>query len=953
MEIVKQYESFCVSCTKLIKNINNPKITILSPCSFLIQFKEFTRSTDELLIKKLEEFYKLVIIQVIVPTELYLKELSTDENNYIQIITKFQKELGYYKTNLVRLNTNKEKIIQNIEKVKESIQKTSDDPNNFSKFESKLLGLRNEEEVNNEAYFEAFKKHRKYLEDFIESTKKTIITTKEKENFKLTEFRENNLLLMKTEDKIFSQILEFLEFKNQILADAITRKNSLINIYVTFFKENEVPVIEEFVNNVIFDPMNVNMDQINNTYLLNKDETIIFKDYNLLDILKEDELKFYQDKLNFLKSNQMKISMKNVEIRKKYEGIFYISEDETVKSSYSCALADKILLQGKLYLTTKKVVFYSWFNNSTLFGKTLIEIPKDDIVSFKKKERNILFDNELIIETKGSAFHFASFVNRHNCLVEMQELYTNALMNRTDTSIDGDTMALDDRARSCSQVPVMCEEIMIPNFDKSSTNSKILDSNSKGEEYTLNNIPIVGINVVNNDNIDNNGNGNNIGNINNLKEITLIDRIKDTNLFTRLSEMNKARLNAFDTVNKRKFIANFINNLNVGELPVSYIFNSCYNPTHICPELGAGKNFIETYLEMPKNYNMSHTRVDESNWPNKVPVFYANRDVAISCFDSVNSIQDLLLNDYESPNYNQIEFKYNYTHPILKKKFMGPSKLDVEDHFKIYFISPLCLIVEIFSQMSGFMLMDTFYTILQHKFETTMSYDERSDKVVYNTVVNSNFTVEFVKDNWFKNKVLDNSVTDVKEFIDTVMVPCFNRVFENQRSEFKRKRDAHIPRRPRVFSDISNINIEDQVITRHHPTVFLQEEEPKAESQEQIVIESPVSGLQNSINNPKTVRRSSEKLIKIEPMERLPGCTSDLEGSPLFKMLNEYLEIINNDKRILIVATIIICVIMFRYFDIQALMLLFVNIFGFYFIYNKLTMMEKKIIELENSYKCK
>ena len=58
--------------------------------------------------------------------------------------------------------------------------------------------------------------------------------------------------------------------------------------------------------------------------------------------------------------------------------VFYASE-KYVKS-YSCALSDKVLLTGRLFITSHRLVFYSKFNRNTVFfGETFIEIPKNDI----------------------------------------------------------------------------------------------------------------------------------------------------------------------------------------------------------------------------------------------------------------------------------------------------------------------------------------------------------------------------------------------------------------------------------------------------------------------------------------------------------------------------------------------------------------------------------------------
>ena len=113
----------------------------------------------------------------------------------------------------------------------------------------------------------------------------------------------------------------------------------------------------------------------------------------------------------------MKISIKNLLIpisKQKYDDVFYIDSGEKVLDDYSCALSDKILLQGKIFITNKKIVFYSWFNNSTLFGKTILEIPLTDII-FIDKKYTLIFDNSIILKTNKTEIFLTSFIQRDKC----------------------------------------------------------------------------------------------------------------------------------------------------------------------------------------------------------------------------------------------------------------------------------------------------------------------------------------------------------------------------------------------------------------------------------------------------------------------------------------------------------------------------------------------------------
>jgi len=74
--------------------------------------------------------------------------------------------------------------------------------------------------------------------------------------------------------------------------------------------------------------------------------------------------------------------------------------DEKFFKSFSCALSDKILLTGRLYITNKRLCFHSIFNPSNVFfGDTFIQIPKKDINKIEKRFNAIVFDNSISITT--------------------------------------------------------------------------------------------------------------------------------------------------------------------------------------------------------------------------------------------------------------------------------------------------------------------------------------------------------------------------------------------------------------------------------------------------------------------------------------------------------------------------------------------------------------------------
>ena len=114
-----------------------------------------------------------------------------------------------------------------------------------------------------------------------------------------------------------------------------------------------------------------------------------------------------------------------------------------------------------------------------------------------------------------------------------------------------------------------------------------------------------------------------------------------------------------------------------------------------------------------------------------------------------------------------MEYNYKYTHPIPKPVFMGPKILFLDDIYRFFFISPTTFIVELKTNTSGFMLVDAFYTVAKYKFETIFN----EDLSILQTKVNCYFTIEYVKDIWFKGQVESNGYAENNDYMNNFMIP--------------------------------------------------------------------------------------------------------------------------------------------------------------------------------------
>ena len=98
-----------------------------------------------------------------------------------------------------------------------------------------------------------------------------------------------------------------------------------------------------------------------------------------------------------------------------------LEPQEKCLTSFACAFAQTILLQGRLYILSSKICFQSLFNKQTLFGETLLIIPISDIISIERR-MNLIFHNSIAIITKNGELFFTSFIYRESAFNVLETL---------------------------------------------------------------------------------------------------------------------------------------------------------------------------------------------------------------------------------------------------------------------------------------------------------------------------------------------------------------------------------------------------------------------------------------------------------------------------------------------------------------------------------------------------
>ena len=203
-------------------------------------------------------------------------------------------------------------------------------------------------------------------------------------------------------------------------------------------------------------------------------------------------------------------------------------------------------------------------------------------------------------------------------------------------------------------------------------------------------------------------------------------------------------------------------------IPSYLIFKIIYDPNfRTLLSQNNHLNFILYLQSLRKDYDNKFTPIDYNS--ELIPTFYSdNLENNFRKFfsglepeNAPNMIQELTQYPLKAT------FNYNYYHPIPNPVFLGPKLLHLDDTYNLIFVSPTCFIVEIKSQSSGFMLLDSFYTVSKYLFESELN----SDMTFASTKLNAFFTIEFVKENWFKSKVESNGYQENEEYIVNFLVP--------------------------------------------------------------------------------------------------------------------------------------------------------------------------------------
>jgi hypothetical protein len=420
--------------------------------------------------------------------------------------------------------------------------------------------------------------------------------------------------------------------------------------------------------------------------------------FDLLDKNKFTELTKIENPYKNIKEEELK-RLKSMALKK---NVNYneLEEGEKKIDSFNCALKDKILLQGKLNITNKKIEFTSLFNPVTLFGKTVIIIPYKDIIEIEKKY-NLGLDNSINIKTEKISHFFTNFLSRDRCY--------NLLQNQMDQ--------FKEKELKKNKTIEIKEKILNP------------------KEIYLKKKRI--------------------------KSKQILNMLEDINFDERINQSTKDRMKIFQKKYRDEKRGIFLSDEKFQKKFFEHIFKSC--PLYICfkyicnsstqlDELGYSKGFFQSILiDIISKEIIMLEKEDNSN----IPEYFDNGDYVMDLFCSFNKND---LNDFLNGIH---KWSHKYEYDCYGMNQNKSKKNEKPDLFVVYFISPALLLFDIIRYSSE--VINNFIPIFRYRFESSIKFNKYKGKFDFTTKLTVMFGFIFQSNFILTDNITNNAYKSYEE----------------------------------------------------------------------------------------------------------------------------------------------------------------------------------------------
>ena len=284
--------------------------------------------------------------------------------------------------------------------------------------------------------------------------------------------------------------------------------------------------------------------------------------------------------------------------------------------------------------------------------------------------------------------------------------------------------------------------------------------------------------------------------------------------------------------------------------PASLIFNSLYNKFSYCEELEKNKSFIESIFEMTerKEVKITSSQLSSSgNLLNKIPDYYSNIDHVFKIFSNNSLYNENITNDINEmlDDFDKSERQYIYDINYVRE--INDQLSSVYLKFKINFISPIVLIIEIYvkSEVNNFQS----EKIVQLKYYSNVLFDRRAERIWFKTDVSFSFKIEAKTKKVFYGIVEKEDFKISESDYMNIYLPQMLRIMENK--------DFHFISRLLNYSNyidsLKNMKIVESSVDNLHKFINNLQKQKK---ENEIVDKEDVI---NSLNNKLPIKANNTK----------------------------------------------------------------------------------------------
>lgn len=430
---------------------------------------------------------------------------------------------------------------------------------------------------------------------------------------------------------------------------------------------------------------------------------------------------------------------------------FNLNNDEKLISSFSCAFAQKILLQGRLYVFGTRICFHSYFNSQTLFGNTMLNIPKEDILKIEKRTNAKFFDNAIAFVTKNGELFFASFMYRDQAFNLLNKILFNII---PETKLLSSLKFEEEKPNYLSDSNIQpgyssyfhsLTSIIEEPKENIEKNEVFSDST---EKFSGNIIPPRKISKKLHVDIPKYV----------PPSITSFEPFAEQ--LNKLSE-RKAKLfkELFPANLLKERMTHFFEKSNVKDIFIA-LFSDANEKNQFRQNNKSYFSFAEYIMDELKDENITINK-----WKPSPPKFY---------------------NDFESFDYDELidfpDFSYReltYIHPVREKVLFAPKTSSVLEKMKVFWLDHREFVVQIETYLSKIPYADCFIAKKSYHFQ---EIEEKKG-----VQVELGFFVEFLKSTIFQSRIDRSTIEETKDIFQNKFIPCTSKVLNDFYSKIRDK----------------------------------------------------------------------------------------------------------------------------------------------------------------------